>query len=344
MNIDNPLLFFFSALGVFNGFLASMYLLFFRKKNRLPNYFLGLLVLMLSIRIGKSVYMVFNEDRMLLILQIGLSACFMIGVMLYYYVKASLKEISHIPLSWKLHIGLLLAITIVLGVLYPYETNPELWRNYSTKIIYSAWGGYILLTGYELRGLFKKFLSRNEQTSTRELWLLLVFVSVIVIYVAYNLGAYRWYIMGALSFSLVLYIIVFFLLFRKNRNVIFHGEPKKYQTKKIASDEANALMEKLETVMREQQLYKNPNVKLQHLADALAISPHQLSQLLNDNIGKSFASFINEHRIEEAKKLLEVNNQFTLEAIGFEAGFSSKSTFYATFKRLVGKTPAAFRK
>ena len=45
-----------------------------------------------------------------------------------------------------------------------------------------------------------------------------------------------------------------------------------------------------------------------------------------------------------AKKLLEENNQFTLEAIGFEAGFSSKSTFYATFKKVVDMTPSEFQK
>ena len=59
---------------------------------------------------------------------------------------------------------------------------------------------------------------------------------------------------------------------------------------------------------------------------------------------KNFALFINEYRVAEAKQLLQENNQFTLESIGFEAGFSSKSTFYATFKKLVGKTPAAFKK
>jgi AraC-like DNA-binding protein len=66
--------------------------------------------------------------------------------------------------------------------------------------------------------------------------------------------------------------------------------------------------------------------------------------LLNDNLGKSFALFINEYRIEEAKHLLKENNSFTLEAIGFEAGFSSKSTFYATFKKVTGQTPSEFKK
>ena len=90
--------------------------------------------------------------------------------------------------------------------------------------------------------------------------------------------------------------------------------------------------------------YAMPNGCANDIAKELQISSHQLSQLLNDNLGKSFALFINEFRIEEAKKLLKENNQFTLEAIGFEAGFSSKSTFYATFKKVVGKTPSAYKK
>jgi len=91
-------------------------------------------------------------------------------------------------------------------------------------------------------------------------------------------------------------------------------------------------------------LYKDTDVKLQSVAKNIHISTHKLSQLLNDNLGKSFNSFINDHRVEEAKRLLRENDQFTLEAIGFESGFSSKSSFYATFKKVVGKTPSEFQK
>jgi AraC-like DNA-binding protein len=74
------------------------------------------------------------------------------------------------------------------------------------------------------------------------------------------------------------------------------------------------------------------------------VSQHLLSQLLNDNLGKSFSKFINEYRVNEAKTLIKNNKKFTLEAIGFDAGFSSKSTFYATFKKIVGVTPSQFGK
>ena len=96
--------------------------------------------------------------------------------------------------------------------------------------------------------------------------------------------------------------------------------------------------------MLEKQFYKNTNVKLNDIAKELHISSHQLSQLLNDNLGKSFAQFINEYRIEEAKQLLIENTNFTLEAIGFEAVFYSKSNFYATLKKVVVKTPSEFKK
>ena len=103
------------------------------------------------------------------------------------------------------------------------------------------------------------------------------------------------------------------------------------------------MTERLASIMEEEQLYKKPTLKLKEVASKMDISNHKLSQLLNDNIGKSFSSYINQYRVEKAMQLLKKNDLFTLEAIGYEAGFVSKSGFYATFKRITGKTPSSFR-
>lgn len=344
MDNSNQILFFFSALGVFNGFIVSIYLLFFRKKNKLPNYFLGLLVLMLSIRIGKSVYMVFNENNVRLYLQIGLSACFLIGVMLYYFVKASLEKTKKVPVIWKLHIGTLLLFIISVGIWKPYNTEIQFWNTYFVSFIYFIWGIYLLLSGYLLRDVIKRFVKKKTSCTIQEVWVLVVYTSVLAIFAAYNIGRYTWYIAGAISFSVVLYLLIFFLMFKKNRKEIFTEETQKYASKKIESSAANTQIKKLEELMETEELYKKSDIKLKHLAERLNVSSHHLSQLLNDNLGKSFAQYINELRVEESKKLLRNNTQFTLEAIGFDAGFSSKSSFYSTFKRLTGKTPAEYKK
>lgn len=52
--------------------------------------------------------------------------------------------------------------------------------------------------------------------------------------------------------------------------------------------------------MNTEELYKNPNLKLSDVASRMNISAHQLSQLLNDNLGKSFSTYINEYRIDDA--------------------------------------------
>ncbi|QFS27420.1 helix-turn-helix domain-containing protein [Tenacibaculum mesophilum] len=118
--------------------------------------------------------------------------------------------------------------------------------------------------------------------------------------------------------------------------------PEKYSAKKIESDEVISLKLQLNALMGEQELYKNSDMKLSDISAKMGISSHKLSQFLNDNLGKSFAMFLNEYSIEEAKKLLKENHKITLENIGFEAGFSSKSNFYATFKKVVRQTPAQY--
>ena len=86
MNFANQIIFFFSALGAFNGFLLSLYFALVAKKRKFSNYFLAFLLLVLSIRIIKSVFFYFNRDLSNIFIQIGLSACTLIGQFLFLYI------------------------------------------------------------------------------------------------------------------------------------------------------------------------------------------------------------------------------------------------------------------
>ena len=343
--MGNQLLFFFCVLGVFNGFLVSLYLLFFTKQKRIQNLFLGLLVLLLSIRIGKSLHTIFTprEDRNLLILQVGLSACFLIGFSLFYYLKSSVENIKKITSFWKIHFAFLLLVIVLVGLAKPYPSNPDFWNMYFVKFIYTVWGIYVVISGLVLKDIFKKVFKRDIKCTIAELWLFNVYIANVLIYVAYIIGFFYFYYVGTLTFSFVFYGLLFFLLFKSNRDNVFKDIPEKYASKKIEDEEALLIIEKLEKVMLQKELYKNPNIKLTSIAKELHISTHRLSQLLNDNLCKRGAQYISESRIEEAKKLITKKSDYTFEAIGYEAGFSSRSAFYATFKKLTGMTPAAFR-
>ena len=96
--------------------------------------------------------------------------------------------------------------------------------------------------------------------------------------------------------------------------------------------------------MADEELYKNPNLTLALLAKRVQISPAQLSQLLNDNLRKSFAHYVNEWRIQEAQRLLKTSPRLTMELVSEECGFNSQSTFYTAFKQFVKTTPAQYKK
>ncbi len=81
------------------------------------------------------------------------------------------------------------------------------------------------------------------------------------------------------------------------------------------------------------------------LARETGLSTSYLSKIINTNSDYNFSDFINNFRIEKAKKLLadaEYNN-YTYIAIGYECGFNSKSTFYTAFKKFTGQTPSIYK-
>ncbi|MEL6845761.1 MAG: helix-turn-helix domain-containing protein, partial [Bacteroidota bacterium] len=177
-------------------------------------------------------------------------------------------------------------------------------------------------------------------------WLVIVFLANVMIGGFYNIALYGLlpvYIFGPLFFSFLFYALSYFVWRSKNAKQIFSQEAfAKYANRSISETDANDQLIRLDRLMQEQQLYKNPRLKLKDVANALALSSHQLSQLLNEKLGQSFPTYINERRVAAACALLGRSDHLTMEGVGYEVGFSSKSSFYATFKKLKGMTPAQF--
>ncbi len=121
--------------------------------------------------------------------------------------------------------------------------------------------------------------------------------------------------------------------------------PPRYQRNRLDDDEARELLARLEELMDVRHAYRDPDLTLPTLADALGITPHMLSQLLNVRIGKSFFVFVNAHRADALMAALADprNAARGVLDLAFEVGFNSKSTLNGFFKKHTGTTPTEFR-
>lgn len=349
MNLGQQILFFFSALGAFNGFIISAYLLFFKKPKSSTSFFLGLILFGLCLKIGKSFIYYFYPDLPGIYIQIGIWGASLVGPSLYYFIKSALgAEIKTKGIQKATYLFWFLAILIV-SLTAPYDSQPDIWENYVGTIVSVQFTVYMILAVWKLRAVFIKFFSKGVMISQAEGLVLSVFLGNLVIPASFKLSFFEFFngpcISGALFFSLMLYLNLFLFFSKRKTANLFSGNPDlvRYANKKITQEQAQALTEKLNKVILEQELYKNPDLKLNDLAKKINISGHQLSQLLNDNLSKSFAAYINEYRINEACELIINDKGIKLEAIGYEVGFNSKSTFYTAFKKHKQTTPTLYK-
>ena len=120
--------------------------------------------------------------------------------------------------------------------------------------------------------------------------------------------------------------------------------PVKYASSALTVQDMKKIIEDLEMLMEKDQLYKNHNLKLSELSGFSKIPSHHISQSLNQQLGKSFFSYINEHRVNEVKKQLQIgrHQSITLLALAEECGFKSQTSFYRIFKQHTGLTPRTY--
>ena len=113
----------------------------------------------------------------------------------------------------------------------------------------------------------------------------------------------------------------------------------------VQEKQKNEHIAALENLLVGQKYFLDASLTLEKVADELRISKSHLSRTINAELGNSFTDYLNMLRVEEAKTYLKNPDfsNYTLVAIGLEAGFNSKSSFNSAFKKRTGLTPSAFK-
>jgi AraC-like DNA-binding protein len=120
----------------------------------------------------------------------------------------------------------------------------------------------------------------------------------------------------------------------------------KYQKSGLQKEEAGKIHQQLRQLMEKEKTFSEEELSLSQLAQRLQIHPNYLSQVINTYEDKSFYDYINNLRIEEFKRLVQLpqNSRYTLLSLAFECGFSSKTSFNRNFKKITGLSPSAYLK
>ena len=87
----------------------------------------------------------------------------------------------------------------------------------------------------------------------------------------------------------------------------------------------------------------NEDMRLTLLAEKMSMNPNYISQLFKKELGCGYHAYLNQARVEKAKKYLKQTGE-PITVVAELVGFSDYRIFTKIFKGIVGVTPSQFRK
>lgn len=362
---------FLILVGVIQGFFFAISILFSKFFKSKANIYLGI-----SILIGVfsninhwALHYGWYEDHLNYRIIEDIEFVLLFPVTLYfYYVKFLNIEHKLSKTSGLLYLPFIISLIVNLYVggnvyydLYPIANTNWISPFYGIEYYFSILFNIVLLV-VEFRLLVKARKTRQRVIDNDFKWIhffyglhvFLIVFWVLVDVIDSNLNSDYSFIFW-LFLNFIFYWIGYRGIFKfqlaRNRyeiRRIIEKEEKDGNTEKkdVKINVDNPHFEKMIHLLENDKLYRNPKLSREDVADKLGISIGYLSQIINTVSEKSFSDFLNYYRVEEAKTMI-VNNEFdqyNIAAIGLEAGFNSKSSFYTCFKKQTGHTPSAYRK
>jgi AraC-like DNA-binding protein len=363
-----------NLLGVAQALLLAAALLSVERGNRIANRFLAAFAIVLAVSVGGATLasepLIFLFPHML---KIQDPFTFLGAPLLFLYLRTLIKGRSESGKKDLLHFIPFGVCLLFLTPFYFQSAEAKLVSIGSNSYFWHRWSHvrsttlivqviiYLSLIGLMLAAYSRKLKRRTLPADTYVLFQIRFMLAAITaiwvigalkfvlttLYPAYDTATVDMIIPASLS---VFVYAMGYIGLRRAEGLTGMDElppaPRKYEKSTLTLERSDTYLQRLLDLMKTEKPYLDGDITLQKLAKALAISPHHLSQTINEHLNQNFFDFINTYRIEEAKRMLlnPAKKHYSILAVSEEVGFNSKSAFNTAFKKQVNMTPSEFRK
>lgn len=366
VNIDLQVL--LDAIGVVQGATIGVLLMVMSLRKFRSTFYLGLFLLLYSLELATwiSINSNISENYPNLFL-LPFNFSWILFPLFYIYTQQvsvfSTKKIKY----WLLYPGIVSITAQIVVFWLPFEMKQRIEDSVWHALIFWILGNYYswLVGLWNLRLLYRhrveilntySYISYKELRWARFFLIYLLSTSVFGHIIAYGFPTS---IEDNTIFSVMdliaIYWVSYYGITQRNVRSLFSNnwisnttnDPavlKKYSNEAIP-ERLEELMVTIDNYMSDSECFINPELTIMDLAEGINEHPKLVSEAINTVGKQNFNSYINQYRIKKAQVLLKTDEKINLsiEGIGVEVGFKSKSAFYSAFKKFTGTTPTIFK-
>lgn len=88
----------------------------------------------------------------------------------------------------------------------------------------------------------------------------------------------------------------------------------------------------------------NDDLRIERLADCVSMSPHHFARTFKATFGRTPHAFVLEQRVQTAAALLRARPNRNVADVADDCGFASHAHFTEVFRKMIGTTPARWRR
>lgn len=351
-------------LGFLQGAIMSTLLLFSKKRSR-PNRLLGTLILFialacLNLYLFESQWFTNNPMLNLLGNLIPLVIIMPVGPLIYFYVKSTIDPTFRISRKQRLHFlpviidcGHQLSVVIYFAAAFldfsvpPPATLGRFIDDYNVYADIPRWGSVTVYLWLSARYLAEAGAEKSPhyQWMRQFIRLFLAFQIIWFIYlVPYVIPSLTDKVLNTVDWYPVYIPLVVLIYCLGIKGYLITPEEAPAAKKVVAPPPAKLIEEAeplLKKAMEQDRLYLDPELNLALLSKHTGLRQKTISLVLNQHLQKSFNEFVNGYRVEAFKQNIRQDNM-TILAMAFDAGFNSQATFQRAFRSHTGMSPREY--
>lgn len=368
-------------LGLFLGFFVSYFLIKKSWKTNLPNFFMGLLILSLSLTMLEGWLNYTNLIfKVLWATNFSEPLNFIIAPLIYLFVISQFKNfkkekqwLHFLPfvfwlgycvfyfmqsdaVKYNSNIGVMQMDIPHIKEDYLFSLDPIGIRSYVNHLTGLSFVIYNVLTlkilfeksrsiGQKLWNTTNKTLIAIRNAQYHFLIMIAIFVAVKLFFGNSDAGDYFLYLY--LSFMLLMTLIQIMnnsSYFNEVSNFL-EAPVLKYKKSSLSDEDKLHILDAIKNEMENEKFFIQSTASLTRLSKTINQSSHHVSQVINEKLGQSFFEMLASYRVEEAKEILrtELGRKLTIEEVAERVGYNSKSAFNTAFKKFTSQTPSTYR-